>query len=312
MDQTDFGQIEIYNNLFSKLNVRTIKHTPRECIDKKLSYCGLFNRRELPIMIGSKFDKNENPLKIKGYFIIDGNCMSINNIKINQKISFSRDRAYLLDNSRIDIKDMFHYTRTLKGVTKKWGLPINWREILKFSKHANVLEKHLCLITDESEKIESETDLITLCYMFECWLGLREEPKVPWRLLTAGEIIYDAITSKQNVVNCFRVSTWSLKQYSKVYTVSEHMKHYNLTYDIESIRRITLPGMRENTSMKNRQVKYEDKYKICPVQTSDGSLCGTVNYLCRNAKIVNKIEEQPEIIKGNIHVFLNDKYIGKC
>lgn len=83
--------------MFNALDVSTIKTSPIECIEKNLSYCGIFNNRELPIMIGSKFDKHENPLDIRGYFIIDGICKSVNNIKMNEKISFSKDRAYLND-----------------------------------------------------------------------------------------------------------------------------------------------------------------------------------------------------------------------
>lgn len=95
MEQTDFGQIEIYNKLFEKIDINTIKYSPVECIEKKLSYCCIYNDRELPIMVGSDIDAHFNPLKIKGYFIIDGICKSVNNIKMREKISFSKDRAYL-------------------------------------------------------------------------------------------------------------------------------------------------------------------------------------------------------------------------
>lgn len=314
MEQTDFGQIEIYNKLFEKIDINTIKYSPVECIEKKLSYCCIYNDRELPIMVGSEIDAHFNPLKIKGYFIIDGICKSVNNIKMREKISFSKDRAYLKDGSRIDIKNMFQYIITHNNKSRKWRLPINWRDILKYTKHKNELESHFSLIfklTKSDKVIKNEIDLITICYMFECWLELRLEPPQPWRLVTAGELIYDIIKKKEDVISCFRNNLWSVKYIKNVNTVSEDMKHYNLIADIESIRRITIPTQRENTNMINRMVKEEDKYKICPIQTSDGSLCGTVNYLCKNARITNKIDKQIKKEEGDIHTFINSQYIGK-
>lgn len=34
MEQTDFGQIEIYNTLFENIDEKTIKYSPIECIEK--------------------------------------------------------------------------------------------------------------------------------------------------------------------------------------------------------------------------------------------------------------------------------------
>lgn len=314
MEQTDFGQIEIYNTLFENIDEKTIKYSPIECIEKKLSYCCIYNDRELPIMVGSRGDADKNPLKIKGYFIIDGICKSVNNIKMREKISFSKDRSYLKDGSRIDIKNMFQYTISNKNKSRKWRLPINWKDILKYTKYKNELESHLSLIfklTKSDKVIKNEIDLITICYMFECWLGLREEPPQPWRLITAGELIYDIINKKEDVISCFRNNLWSVKYIKNVNIVSEDMKHYNLIGDIESIRRITIPTQRENTNMNNRMINKNDKYKICPVQTSDGSLCGTVMYLCNNAKITSKLYGHVKREDGDIHTFINSEYIGK-
>lgn len=317
MDYSDFGQIDIYNSLFNDIDTKTIKYTPMECIEKNLSYCAIYNDRELPIMIGSKFDLFENPLDVKGYFIIDGICKSVNNIKMYEKQMFSKDRCYISNNSRIDIKNMFEYTITNNGSARKWTIPLNWKNIIQYSDHKEELEEHLTLINcytkDKSNVIKEEIDLIALCYMFECWLGLREEPVERWRLITAGELIYDIISKKGNVIKCFRNNTWSVKYIRNVNSVSEDMKHYNNISDIESIRRITLPTQREHASMNRRSVKDNDKYKICPVQTSDGSLCGTVNYLCKGARVTMK-EEIKNIISKNdkyYHTFINSQYNEK-
>lgn len=311
MEYTDYGQIKIYETLFNDLDESTIRFTPIECIEMKLSYCGIYNNRELPIMIGSKFDKHENPLEIKGYFIIDGICKSVNNIKIYERLSFSKDRAYLIDGSKIEIKDMFNYTITKEGRSRKWSLPINWRNILDYSSNREKLENHLTLIYTKSDKvIKQEIDLIILCYMFETWLGIRKELENPWRLLTPGELIYNILKSGKDVIKCFRVNMWDVLYIKNVNSVSEDMKHYNKIGDIESIRRITIPTQRENTNMSNRMVKLSEKHMICPVQTSDGALCGTVNYLCKGATITNNIEKIT-LDEGEYHTFLNSKYIGK-
>nr|CAA38625.1 unnamed protein product [Lachancea kluyveri]prf//1712308F ORF 6 [Lachancea kluyveri] len=312
MEYTDYGQIKIYETLFEDLDVSTIKNTPIECIEMKLSYCGIYNNRELPIMVGSKFDLHDNILGIKGYFIIDGICKSVNNIKMTERISFSKDRAYLTDNSKIEIKDMFNYVIKKDNKSRKWSLPINWRDIIKYSSNKKELEDHLSLIYTKSDKvIKNEIDLMIICYMFECWLGIKKESVHPWRLITPGELIYDIINKGEDVVKCFRTNTWKVKYINNVNSVSEDMKHYNIVGDIESIRRITIPTQRENTNMENRMVKLEDKYKICPVQTSDGALCGTVYYLCKDSKVTNTPQKVIEKEEGNYHTFLNSVYIGK-
>lgn len=313
----DYGQIEIYNDYFRNVDKKTIKYTPMECIEYKLSYCAIYNDRELPIMIGSSLDiSKENPLNLKGYFIIDGICKSVNNIKIKEKIHFSKDRAYLSDDSIIQIKDMFNMTIKNNKNTLKWNLPLNWSDIIKYSDHKKELENHLKIIDSFNKKaekpIKNEIDLISLCYMFECWLGLREEPRLYYRLVTPGELIHDIIKEKRSVIKCFRTNTWTVKNIRNVFCVSEDMKHYNKIGDLESIRRITIPSSRSNAPMKERRVEDNDKYKICPIQTSDGSLCGTITYLCKDAKITTKIDTIiVEKADNGLHTFFNNTYLGK-
>lgn len=56
----------------------------------------------------------------------------------------------------------------------------------------------------------------------------------------------------------------------KYYTVSEDLKHNNIIGNIEAIRRITLPTQRETSAAEARGV-LKGRYKIGPVQTSDGT-----------------------------------------
>lgn len=308
MDQTDFGQIKIYEDLFYNLDVSTIKGSPTDCIENGTSYCGLHNDKELPIMVGSKFDKYINPLKIKGYFVINGICKTINNIKYNQNPKFSKDRVYLSDGSKVSILDMFTFTITKNNKLTKWNLPLNWKQMLKYSIDKEKLESHFEIILtvnkkkDLSKVIKNELDLINMCYMFECWLNIREKPKNNWRLLTAGEIFYEYINSDKNIIKSFINNNWEFKGIKNINTISEDMKHYNYLNDLESIRRITLMKNRENVSKDDRMVKHEDRFKICPVQTSDGSICGTVNYLCRDAKIIS--DKKAIIIEEGNDMFL--------
>lgn len=316
MEITDFGQIKIYETYFEDLDLKSIRRTPTECIENKLNYSGIYKNRELPIMIGSKFSHpNDNPLKIKGYFIINGICKSINNIKIDQKTCFTKDRAYLNDGSKIEIIDMFNYKITLKNKSRQWFLPINWRKITEFSEHKSTLFKHLQIVSKYGNKeitskiIRNENELVSLCYMFETWLNLRKNPITSYRLLTAGELIYDVINRGEDVIKCFTINQWPVKYMLKVTTVSEDIKHYNKVSDIESIRRITVPSKRESMTMEARKVKLEDKFALCPIQTSDGALCGTINYLAYKAKITNKITYH-NIEEGDIITYLNSRYIG--
>jgi hypothetical protein len=121
--------------------------------------------------------------------------------------------------------------------------------------------------------------------MFECWFGLAKPPILQYRLLVAGELIHDILERDENVLKCFKTNTWKVKYMHKVYTVSEDLKHNNLIGNVEAIRRITLPTERENTPFREREVLSSDRKKICPVQTSDGALCGTVSYLVDGAYI---------------------------
>nr|CAC08226.1 putative RNA-polymerase [Schwanniomyces etchellsii] len=315
MEYSNFGQIDIYNNIFSDFDEKTIKGNVISCIENKKSYCGIYKNQEFPIMIGSKFDKSENPFKIKGFFVIDGICKSINSIKFDLKPKFRKDECYLLDNSKINIIDMFNYTITFKNKTDKWYLPINYIEIAKYSKHKEDLLKHFKLIEEVNSyklntAIKNEIDLINLCYMFECWLGYKQTKVLEHRLYTAGEILKTCINQKQNIIDSFKTNTWKLN-YKTYNCISEDMKHYNLYSDLEAIRRITIMNNRDLAPKECRTVKKEERYRLCPVQTSDGSICGTVNYLCKDAKIITNTKNI-DIPKGNeIHLYINNEYKGK-
>lgn len=311
----NFGQIDIYNELFKDVDLNTVKGDALKCVEDGTSYCALYNRKELPIMIGSNLDKGRNPLKIKGCFVINGICKTMNNIKFNHKIGYTKNTAFLLDGTRVKIIDMFNYEINIKGRIKKWKIPINYSSILKYSKNKDKLEKHLDIVAKlcgTETAVKEEIDLITLCYMFDCWLGLRDPPPNIWRLLTAGEILKDNIDNDINIVKCFINNTWNIKYIKNVNTVSEDMRHYNIYSDIESIRRISLATSRERAKKEIRMVKIEDKGKICPIQTPDGEICGTVNYLCKDAKITTERIDNLQIEKGDdIHIFINSIYKGK-
>lgn len=316
MDITDYGQVEIYDKLFENLDVRG---NALQCIEEKRSYSALHKGIEIPIMIGSKYDKGPNPLAINGYFIVDGLCKTINNIKLEQEIGFGENYAIMMNKDRIKMESMFNFTITERETNKEkvWALPLNWEEITKYSKNKDKIYKYLLLIEKYGKKrkvrpiIKNEIDKITLCYMFECWLKLREIPKKPWRLVTAGEVIEDCIKRKRNPMECFRENKWNLKHLKGVTTVSENMKNYNIVSDIEAIRKVTIAHNRELADRRHRIVNDEDKYKLCPVQTSDGAICGTVNYLCLNAKVITETKDI-EINKGKgSQLFVNSIYKGE-
>ncbi|KAI8874514.1 beta and beta-prime subunits of DNA dependent RNA-polymerase, partial [Backusella circina FSU 941] len=79
--------------------------------------------------------------------------------------------------------------------------------------------------------------------------------------------------------------------------------------DIESIRRLTYPTSRENMRMKDRYVKDEERGGICPVQTSDGSLCGTILYLVSGAR-VSGVDTYTIASKGDKLLFVDGKFSG--
>lgn len=317
ISQTSFGQIEIFDNYFKDLDTNSIIYSPSECVERKISYSGTLNGREIPIMIGSKLNKHkDNPLNIYGYFIIKGMFYSVNNMLLKFKNNFSKDRAYLLNGSKIAISQMFDYYIVSKGKRKKWNIPINWKDIVKHSEFKDELTSHFTMIETfsnlkKSEPIKNEVDLKSICNMFECWLGLIEEPHYNYRLITPGEVIYDNYKFDNNIIKCFTTSKWSVKYIKGVTSVSELMKHYNVIGDIESIRRITYPANRENMSLVDRQVKMFNKNKICPVQSPDGKFCGTVYYLCKNARVTIEDETSVDIEKGNIFMFLNGEFFNK-
>lgn len=312
MEYTDFGQIEIFEDYFPNLDESTIKYSPKECIEYKKTFSALYEGSEIPIMVGSKYSKN-NPLGVVGYFIIDGLCYSVNNMFVKIKNNFRDKTAYFTDGSKVVIKNMFEYNLYSKGKSYKWNIPVNWTKICK--EGDDKLYKHLSIIDefskyDKSKIIKNEIDLEALRSMFRLWLGIIEEPDYNFRLATAGEIMYDMFINNRNIVDAFKNNRWVVKHIFDVTSVSELMKHYNIYSDIESIRRVTFPTNRENMTLLDRQVKINEKYKLCPIQTPDGQLCGTVKYLVKDAKLITKDFIIPELEKGDIRVILNGKYIG--
>lgn len=310
----NYGQITIYNNYFKNVDKKTIKYSPTECINNKKSYTATFNNRDLPIMIGSDLHiHNDNPLNIKGYFIIDGLFYVMNNIKFYYKKIIGHNFCYLNNGEKIEIKNMFEYYITKDNKKRKWHLPIDWKEIVENSEFKNRLYIHLNYInrhTNKKEKpIKNKIDYIILGYMFETWLKLREEMELEYRLLTSGEILYDLLNNQKDVISCFRTNNWKIKYINNVTTVSEQMKNFNIIGDIESTRKITLPYDRENTNIKLRKVLDKDYGKLCPVNSPDGTLCGTINYLVKNATL--KTEKEEIILNGNkYYTFINSIYIG--
>lgn len=141
--------------------------------------------------------------------------------------------------------------------------------------------------------------------MFDCWLGLRK-PEYKWRLVTAGEILAKTLIAKNNPVKCLRIHTWD----KYIHTMSEDMKHYNIIGDTEYIRKVTITSKREVAKMSKRRVEDKDKYLICPVQTTDGALSGTVNCLCSETRVSHTLQN-PKINEGESHIFINNEYVGQ-
>lgn len=314
VDETNFGQIEIYNRIFADATPPTI--SPTQCLYGKLSYCGLWNKKRLPVMIGSKLHvHDDNPLNIKGYFIIDGLCKSISMMYIMNGTLFTKDRAYLSDGRRISIVSMGKYIVSYRGKEHPWYLPINYEDIAACSVDQPRLLTHLQLVADATNDdlltphVE-HVDAMILCYMFENWLGIADTARVSRRLVTPGEMIRDAIEHQYDVLKFFRTHRWAVRNIQNVTSVSEDMKHYSMIGDIESIRRITYPTSRENMRMKDRYVKDNERRLICPVQTSDGSLCGTILYLTAGARVSEVTTGELKTGPGTKLFFVDGKYSG--
>lgn len=314
MDQTSFGQIEIYNSLFQ--NAIPSINTPSFCLNNKQSYIAIFKRKRIPIMIGSVLHvhKNDNPLGINGYFIIDGICKTISMMYVFEKTLFTKDRAYLSCGSRVSILSFGKYIISKNGVSKTWYLPMNYKDIAYFSKDTKHLITHLDIIVRNTKLLStdvSQNDALILACMFDEFLGITNDYVHIKRIITPGELIHDSYTFKKDIIKCFRTNTWNVKNIYNVNNVSEDMKHYSLMGDIEAIRRITYPANREVMRMSDREVSDYNKYKICPVQTSDGTLCGTILYLSMGATVSQK--GSYIVIPGDKYfLFENGLYIGKC
>lgn len=320
MDLTSYGQIEIYNSFFNG-DFIPCEYTPTQCILNKYSYCVTYiinnegNKIRVPIMFGSRLHTHEddNPLQLNGYFIVDGLCKSVSNMYVYDKMLYTNDRAYI-SNGRVTILSMGRYEIYNEGKKSAWYLPLNYELIYSHSNfkelkiHLDIVAQHI----NQRSSMISNSDAYILCLMFEEYLGLSEYKYVPIkRLITAGELINDTINIKGDIIKCFRTHTWTVKNIQNVNSVSEDMKHYSMVGDIEAIRRVTYPTVREITRMKDRYVEDYNKYIFCPVQTSDGTLCGTIMYLCLGVRIT--MEGKYTIIPGEDQLlFINGKYHGKC
>lgn len=312
-----YGQIDIYNHFFPVSSIdATDIHAPSHCMHMGTSYVVTYNNRSLPVMIGSDIHNHyfphDNPLGIRGYYIVSGAFKSVNNIKLKLKYSFSKDRAYFIDKTYVEMKSMSEFYHVEKGKRKIWQLPTNWHDILQHSKNPDVLGIQLKYIkemtTNKKKKyspaLKEPADIISLAYMLDCWYGFRDSPAEIYRLITSGEMIHDLIEREEDVLACFRTNTWKVKYLLDVYTVSEDMPMHNMIGNLESIRRVTYPTSRENMSVSDREVKDSDRGKICPVQTSDGALCGTVLYLatCAYLTTVDGYSEIEQVLLRNQQV----------
>jgi hypothetical protein len=311
---TDFNQIEIYDRYFSEAKPPTL--TPTKCINEKLSYYSLYKGKRLPVMIGSKLSHtDDNPLEITGYFIIDGQCKSVSSMYVYDKVLYTTDRAYI-SSGRVSILAMGKYGQYVKGKKHTWYLPINYRKIYEYSIDIARLKMHLDIVAEHTDADHfsepvSESDAYILCQMFEYYIGIKKNYVPNKRLITAGEMIYDALNLNQDVIKYFRTHTWTVKNIQNINSVSEDMKHYSMIGDVEAIRRVTFPTVREITRMKDRYINDYEKNVFCPVQTSDGVLCGTIMYLCLGTRIT--FQDSYEIIPGNTYIlFENGIYKQHC
>jgi hypothetical protein len=324
---TDFGQIAIYDELFAATTTRP-ELTPTECIERKLSYCGKMGGKRVPIMIGSTlWHQDDNPLGLYGYFIIDGICKSVSSMYIYNKVMYTQDRAYL-SFGRVSILSMGKYEIHVSKSRKKWYLPINYDEIYRYSVDSMRLKTHLDIIAEHmddnqfSERI-SPPDAYILCQMFEYNIGIKSNYVPMRRLVTPGELIHDALMFGYDVVKFFRTHTWTVKHILNVTSVSEDMKHYSIMADIEAVRRVTFPTVREVARMQDRYVKDFEKNIFCPVQTSDGVLCGTIMYLALGATVstkdsyaVNDVQQRKRTHSAELSdfrmLFVNGDFINYC
>jgi hypothetical protein len=314
---SDFNQITIYNQYFSDAKLPVL--SPSQCINEKLSYYSIFKGKRLPVMIGSDLHLNahrdDNPLQLAGYFIIDGQCKSVSSMYVYDKVIHTTDRAYI-SSGRVSIIAMGKYEQHVKGKKQTWYLPINYSEIYKYSINPEKLKMHLDIIaahTDDNHFTSKITpnDAYILCQMFEYYIGIKSNYVPTKRLITVGELIYDSLELNQDVIKYFRTHTWTVKNIQNVNSVSEDMKHYSMIGDVEAIRRVTFPTVREITRMKDRYINDYEKYIFCPVQTSDGVLCGTIMYLSLGASVT--LQDTFSIVPGNKYMlFENGNFKQYC
>lgn len=311
---TDFGQIEIYNRYFGE--AKPPASTPTKCINEKLSYYSIYRGKRLPVMIGSVLShKDDNPLDISGYFIIDGQCKSVSSMYVYDKVIYTADRAYI-SSGRVSIIAMGRYEQYVKGKKHAWYLPVNYQDIYQYSDDPDRMKMHLDIVaehtdTDHFGELIAENDAYILCQMFEHYIGIKKSYVPNKRLITAGELIYDALNLNQDVIKYFRTHAWTVKNIQNVNSVSEDMKHYSMVGDMEAIRRVTFPTVREITRMKDRYINDYEKNVFCPVQTSDGVLCGTIMYLCIGARVT--LEDAYDVVPGERYMlFDNGVFRQKC
>ena len=312
MDVTDFNQIKVYDEYFAGVGAEAPTMSPSECLREKLSYYSIFKKKRLPVMIGSKLHldhhKEDNPLDMYGYFIVDGKCKSVSSMYVYDKVLYTEDRAYI-STGRVSILSMGKYEHHVKGKRRAWFLPINYQEICKFSSDPDRLLAHLDMVATNTDDDRygpnvNNNDAYILCRTFEYYIGIKKNYVPNKRLITPGELIHDALSFDQDVINYFRTHTWTVKNMQNVNSVSEDMKHYSLIGDVEAIRRVTFPTIREITRMKERYVNDYERGVFCPAQTSDGVLCGTIMYLCLGARV--SFRDKCKAIEGNTHMLFEN------
>lgn len=315
-DPTDYGQISIFNKYFPSNEYTTPKLSPTKCIMTKESYCCVnkTNKKEIPIMIGSDIDLdanfNDNPVSIKGYFIVQGECKAINNVMVDLKPLYTNDIAILPNNTVLYIHSMGKYYNYPKFSTDKtnkrykWKLPSNYMDLCKActsKKKYTQLATHLNSVVnywpETGPQCNDPLTLTIISKLFTSWI--ENNPVVSeWRIITPGESIFKQIHSNKNIkqnnvqvtthkvkdiIQCMTTNIWDIGHSS--FPISENMHFYNIIHDIEAIRRITILGDRNHTSKERRYIRDNFINLICPVQTSSGPLTGTVMYLAKDAKI---------------------------
>jgi hypothetical protein len=317
---TDYGQIALFDEYFSPDNAILPSMSPSDCIKYASSYIAIIDKISIPVMIGSaihtRLHANDNPLRINGYFIINGKCKSVNNIKVQQKIICSTSFAILPNNRELHIKSMGNYYLTPRLVKDKyakkyeWRLPTNYIDIAKCAqspKDRIRILAHFTLVALNMTTLGPPcTDSLTqhiICDLFLKWIQINQNQNEnknknnnAWRLITPPELFLITLrisNTRDCLLNAITTNNWPIGATS--FPASDNMHHFNIIHDIEAIRRVTIIGDRDHMPSNVRLIHEQDKYKLCPAQTSDGSLTGTVSYISLGAKLMPTYITKPPI-----------------